>query len=177
MENFAIEDLPASPSPPSVSDLDSPGLLFSTTSLTEMVNGLDRYYAMLKALMVTPGVIHYDELVLLRRRAAQANLATAPFGRFQAQLRLAVELMRMGRRSEGFKLLSQIEEKLPFLSESEEVQSTAIIYGLWLSLVWAAAGNLDVALEFVQRLVVIAPDPAVGANLITFFRGIKQHAS
>ena len=77
-----------------------------------MVNNLERYYNELKAFITRPGVVRYDELVMLRRRAAQADLGSTSFSRFQSQLRLAVELLRLGRRAEGFALLTQIEEAM-----------------------------------------------------------------
>ncbi|MEI6046241.1 MAG: hypothetical protein WCS37_17980 [Chloroflexota bacterium] len=174
MGNFARDDSLSSPSRSPNSSVESPGLLFSTIPLIEMVNGLNRYYAMLKTFLVTPGVIRYEDLVQLRRRAAQVDFGTAPFGRFQAQLRLAIELIRLGRRSEGFKLLSQVEERLPILSEAQETQSTAIVYGLWLALVKASSGNLPAAFETMQRLIVLIPDQAIGAKLVTFFQGINN---
>src|SRR5689334_8179562 len=120
MENFAVIDQPTSSVRLSIPNLNSLGVLFGATTLSEMVSGLARYQTILKSIMSTPSVIHYDELVLLRRRAAQADLSTTSFGRAQSQLRLAVDLLRLGRRSESFRLLAQIEEHLPLLSDDDE---------------------------------------------------------
>src|SRR4051794_38582228 len=166
MDNFAAGAIASDSSQVTSPLINVPGVAFREVPLGEMVNNLERYYNELKAFITRPGVVRYDELVMLRRRAAQADLASTSFSRFQSQLRLAVELLRLGRRAEGFALLTQIEERLPVLPRAEDMRSVAVVYGLWLALVRAAVGNTDVAHESAQRLAGISPDSVISTAIL-----------
>lgn len=174
MDNFATGAVASESSQVTNPSINVPGIAFREVALSEMVNNLERYYNELKAFITRPGVVRHDELVLLRRRAVQADLGSTSFSRFQSQLRLAVELLRLGRRAEGFALLTQIEERLPVLPQAGDMQSVAVVYGLWLALVRAAVGSTSVALESAQRLAATSPDSVMSAAILTFFRNLYQ---
>lgn len=174
MDNFAAGAVASDSSQATSPLINIPGVAFREVPLSEMVSNLERYYNELKAFITRPGVVRYDELVMLRRRAAQADLGSTSFSRFQSQLRLAVELLRLGRRAEGFALLTQIEERLPVLPKAEDMRSVAVVYGLWLALVRAAVGNTTAALESAQRLVATSPDSVMSTAILTFFHNLYQ---
>jgi hypothetical protein len=155
---------------------NSPVLNFREVSLPEMVDNLERYYNELRSFINRPGIIRHDELVLLRRRAAQADIGSTFFNRFQAQLRLAVELMRLGRRAEGFLVLSQIEQRIAASAESKEMQPVTVVYGLWLALMQAAVGNTYQAFEAAQRLASTIPDSVMSGVMLAFFRNLYQNS-
>jgi len=147
---------------------------FNQKSLDEMLNRLDYHYASLMDYMITPAALKYDELVLLRRRAAQPDSGSATFTRLQAQLRLAVELLRLGRRSEGYLLLAQIEERLAPMARTDNTRSAALVYRLWLALARAASGNTGIAQETALELARLCPDPKVGSRIVAFFCNLPE---
>ncbi len=174
MEYSTVSDPPTSSVRLNNPNLNSLSVLFTEAKLNEMARSLDRYYALLKTLMTTPAVIHHDELVLLRRRAAQPDLGTTILAGSQAQLRLAVELLRLGRRAEGFALLNQIEERLPISASAEENESSILAYGLWLALLRASVGNTNAAHDLGHRLASASPDKATAEAIRSFFRKMNQ---
>ncbi len=143
--------------------------VFSENSLGEMLYSLDRHYALLKNMLVAPSVVKYEELAQLRRQSIQPDFGTSLFGRFQSQLRLAMEFFRLGRRSEGFRLLAQVDERLPLASKELAVRTTSLVYGLWLALLRAAVGDKVSALATAQQLVRYSSDPAANKAILTFF--------
>jgi hypothetical protein len=139
--------------------------LFTEMNYAELVAHLDHYSQQLYAFMTTPAVINYADLAALRRRAVGPKAGSGTYNRFQTQLRLAADLLRLGRRTEGYGLLHDLERRL---TETEK-QPGNLGYLLWSALLRSAAGDKEGAFKVASQLSSQATDLNLDTRVVTFF--------
>ncbi len=138
---------------------------FAEMSYAEMVNNLSHHFKQLAALMTTPAVIRCEELASLRRRTISPEIGTLTNNRFQVQLRLAADLLRLGRRQEGFGLLKTIEDRLT----ADPKQLGGLSNLLWIALLRATAGDKQGAFRVVSLVTAQSTDMALDSRVVNFF--------
>jgi hypothetical protein len=139
--------------------------LFSEMDYAELVSHLEHYTNQLDAFMTTPATINCADLAALRRRAVGPEAGSGTYNRFQAQLRLAADLLRLGRRTEGFGVLQELEKRL---LEAEK-RPENLGYLLWASMLRAAAGDRQGAFKMASQLSSQATDLNLDTRVVTFF--------
>lgn len=135
-------------------------------SLIREINSLEQNYFELKKYLKTPAVIRYTDLAQLRRQASSPAISR----QWQTQLRLAVELLRLGRREEVCWLLNAIERRLTYSSEQ------VMIFRLWLAVIKVAAGDTAGALTTAQQIIATVDD-LHGQQVMCFFRNAARTSS
>ncbi len=139
---------------------------FAEIGYAELVANLSFYYKQLCDFTTTPAIILYDDLASLRRRAVVSAEITSPgFNRYQLQLRLAADLMRLGRRKEGFNVLKGLEERL---MESRNPARNKC-YVLWSALLRAVAGDKQGAFALASQVSAQATDLTLDTKVVSFF--------
>ena len=147
-----------------------PILAFNEIKYGTMVNDLEIHFHEIKDFMTTPAVVSYDELATLRRRAVSPDLGT---NRYQSQIHLAVDLLRLGRRNEGLNLLKEQEQRL---LEWQNVERSRC-YLLWIALVTAAIGNAQAAFFLSLQVAESDKDSFASDQVVSFFRSIHSPQS
>ena len=123
--------------------------------------------------MATPGVIQYADLARLRQRAISPDLQNPAFNRCRAQLHLAADLLRLGRRHEGLVMLKDLETRL--LEWQKPAQS--LCYLLWIGLLRAAAQDRQGAFYLAVQLVSHKTDHESDRMVAEFFQNLHSPAA
>lgn len=139
--------------------------LFSEMNYAELVAHLDHYNNQLYTFMKTPAVINCADLAVLRRRAIGPEAGSPTYNRFQSQLQLVADFLRLGRRTEGFHVLQELERRL---LEAEKRPET-LGYLVWAALLRSAAGDKQGAFNLASQLSYQANDLNLDTRLITYF--------
>jgi len=143
--------------------------LFTEMNYSELVAHLDHYYNQLCSFMTTPAAINYSDLAALRRRAVGPEAGSGTYNRFQTQLRLAADLLRLGRRTEGYSLLQELERRLLEVQREGEKQPENLGYLLWAALLHSAVGDKEGAFKLASQLSSQATDLNLDTRVITYF--------
>jgi hypothetical protein len=135
-------------------------------SLIGEINRLEQNYYQLKRYVSTPAIMQYGELAQLRRHASTPAVSR----QWRTQMRLAVELLRLGRREEACWILNAIESRLVLNNEQSAV------YGLWLAILKATASDYNGAYATAQHIITLL-DNHYGRTVLSFFRSLAQNAA
>lgn len=152
-------------------NLDTPPS-FAEMSYAEMVGNLELYYQQLISLLTAPGIIRYEQLALLRRRVISPDMYNPQHNRLQAQMRLATELLRLGRRTEALNLLKEIENRLL----QWEKPNRSMCYLLWIALIRVGAGYTRQAFELAMEISANSDDSELDERLVRFFQRLHKQA-
>lgn len=139
---------------------------FAELNYSDMLANLEGYYYQLKNALCAPGIVRYEELALLRRRVINPDLQN---NRLQVQMRLATELLRLGRRTEALNLLKETELRLL----QWEKPSRSLCYSLWIALILTAAGYVKEGYELATEISAKAPENNVSERLARFFQNFQ----
>ncbi len=145
---------------------------FQESNYEEMVGRLSDLYLELRQFMNTPAVVRYDDLVSLRRRAGGPDATSHHVNRIQTQLRLAADLLRLGRRHEADLFLSDLENRL--LNWENRLRSQE--YLLWTALLRAASGDKQAAFSLAVQLCTQGTDPVLDRQILSFFQTVRNPA-
>jgi hypothetical protein len=143
---------------------------FSELSYAEMVTHLRAFYHNLQMVLTAPGYISFDELSQLRRRVISPEITNPNFNRYQIQLRLATEMLRLGRRQEAYGIMNAVQDKL--LLWERPLRSTC--YLVWTALLLAATGKTDEAFEVVLEVSANSLESHLDGGLVNFFQGLAR---
>jgi hypothetical protein len=146
---------------------------FVEASYAELVGRLDQHYRELVAFMTTPAVVRYSDLAGLRQRAISPDLINPSTNRCRAQLHLAADLLRLGRRREGFGLLQDLEDRLL----KWEDRPRSLCYLLWIALLRATAGDRQGAFYLAFQITAQVTSPALDNTVAQFFRALHTPAA
>jgi hypothetical protein len=138
---------------------------FDKMSYAEMVADLDSQYQQLRVFMSTPASISYGELAALRRRAVGPETANAINHRFQPQLKLATDLLRLGRRTEGLALLKSMEDRV----FADENRRDNLCYVVWAAMLRVIIGDKQGAFNLASQITFQATDATLDTRVLNFF--------
>ena len=141
---------------------------FSEMSYGDLAGQLGYYYKELAAFMTTPAIVRYSDLAGLRQRAISPDLTNPSFNRYQAQLQLAAELLRLGRRREGFLLLQTAADRLL----QWEDQASSLCFLVWIALLRATANDPQGAFLLACQVSAQLTQPTFDNVVAQFFRVI-----
>lgn len=142
---------------------------FAQADYAEMVRELRNNYLRLRTFMTTPAIVRYDELASLRRRSVNPDLSNPSYNRYQAPLRLAADLLRLGRREEGLLILKEMEERL----QEWQNPTRSLCFLLWIAIMRAAAGERQSAFYLALQVASHATDSKLDNSVISFFRTVR----
>jgi hypothetical protein len=143
---------------------------FSELGYAEMVTNLSAFYHDLRGVLAAPGYISFDELSQLRRRVISPEITNPNFNRYQIKLRLATEMLRLGRRQEAYAIMSEIQDKL--LLWEKPLRSAC--YLVWTALLLAATGKTYEAFEVALEVSANSLDNLLDVQLVNFFQGLAR---
>ncbi|HEX2911873.1 MAG TPA: hypothetical protein VH186_13780 [Chloroflexia bacterium] len=143
---------------------------FIELNYQQMIPFLGNYYLCLQRYMKKPSIVRYDELARLRRYAISPDITNPHYNRYQSQLALACNMLRLGRRQEGLGILSEIESRLTMWGNPNRSRC----YLLWIALLKAVVGDKQGAFQLAMQIASHGSNPELDHIILSFFRSLRH---
>ncbi len=141
---------------------------FRLMSYEDLTGNLSYYYYQLKTFLVTPSVVHYNELAEMRRKVTRSVTGEPIYNLDLIQLRLAADLLRLGRRQEAFGIMNQMEASLLEWDDP----SRSLCYLLWIALLKAASNDQQSAYYLAFQIASHNTSPTLDGAVANFFNSL-----